>query len=207
MVAKAAKENEEVLEPVEEVEEIVVEPEAVAPPAPGVKRQLGVKEPIIFKWKILGASEGVILTLFKSVEREEADAQIERLGKEGYYKDLRIVDANEKVVQPKPPPPPKPAGAKPPVAPKPTKAAVKAAAKSAAAKAAATAKQNEPIRVPGVKKSDLPAKKGAKDAKGKDTGKKKTKPVSKTDSKAEAKPPAKKAKKAAPVPAVKKKKR
>lgn len=202
MVAKAAKENEEVVEPVEEVEEIPVEPEAGVP-APGVKRQLGVKEPIIFKWKILGASEGVILTLFKSVEREEADAQLERLGKEGYYKELRIVDVNEKVVQPKPPPP-KPAGAKPPAPPKLSKAAVKAAAKSAATKAAAAAKQNEPIRVPALKKTEAPAKKGGgKDSKGKDTAKKK----SKADSKSEPKSDPKKAKKSAAPAATKKKKR
>jgi hypothetical protein len=112
MVAKAINETEELPEP---AEEIVEEPAAVEPgaPVPG-KRQLGVKEPIVFKWKILGESEGVILTLFKGVEREEVDAQLDRLQKEGYYKNLRAVDINEKVVQPKPPAPPTPVSARKP---------------------------------------------------------------------------------------------
>ncbi len=70
------------------------------PAGPSARRSLGVKEPIIFKWKIIGLSEGMFLTLFKSVEREEVDSQLERLQKEGYYRDLRILEANEKVEQP-----------------------------------------------------------------------------------------------------------
>ncbi len=70
-----------------------------AGPVPG-KRALGVKEPIIFKWKLIGTSQHMTFTLFKAVEREEVDAQLERLQKEGYYTDLKILDADAKVVQP-----------------------------------------------------------------------------------------------------------
>lgn len=72
---------------------------AAAGPVPG-KRALGVKEPIIFKWKLIGTSHNMTLTLFKSVEREDADAQLERTQREGYYTDLKILDADAKVEQP-----------------------------------------------------------------------------------------------------------
>ena len=82
-----------------ELVELPVAPVAVVGPVAG-KRALGVKEPIIFKWKLVGTSQNMTLTLFKSVEREEAEAQLERLGKEGYYTDLKILDAEAKVEQP-----------------------------------------------------------------------------------------------------------
>jgi len=71
----------------------------VGPVGPG-KRNIGPKEPIPFKWKILANSGRYVLTLFKSVEREDADAQLERLQKDSYYTDLRVVDINEKIEQP-----------------------------------------------------------------------------------------------------------
>lgn len=89
---------EEKEEPTPELADIP-EIEAVAA-APG-KKSLGVKEVIPFRWKLLGAADGLTLTLFKSVEREDSDAQLERLQKEGYYKDLRIVEADAKVEQSK----------------------------------------------------------------------------------------------------------
>lgn len=103
MAAKTAaksKDQEVVDEPVAEEEEA---PPAIAEEAapPSAKRSIGAKEPIIFKWKLLGTSDGVILTLFKAVEREEIDAHLERVAKEGLYNDLRIVDIGEKVVQTK----------------------------------------------------------------------------------------------------------
>ncbi|MFH1110598.1 MAG: hypothetical protein V1790_15575 [Planctomycetota bacterium] len=74
---------------------------AAAGPVPG-KRALGVKEPIIFKWKLIGTSQNMTLTLFKSVEREEAEAQLDRLQKDGYYTELKILEAETKVEQPLP---------------------------------------------------------------------------------------------------------
>jgi len=68
-------------------------------PAAG-KRALGVKEPIIFKWKLVGTSNKTTLTLFKAVEREDVEAQFERTQREGYYTDLKILEADEKVDQP-----------------------------------------------------------------------------------------------------------
>ncbi len=47
----------------------------------------------------MGRSGDMFLTLFKAVEREEVEAQLERLGKESYYRDLRILDADTVVPQ------------------------------------------------------------------------------------------------------------
>ena len=88
----------------EEKEEVAVEaaaPEAEVAATTPTKKPLGVKEVIPFKWKLVGGSAGMILTLFKAVELEDVEAQLERLSKEGYYKDLRIMDVNEKIDQPK----------------------------------------------------------------------------------------------------------
>jgi len=70
-----------------------------AGPVPG-KRALGTKEPIIFKWKLIGTSNNATLTLFKAVEREDVDAQFERTQKEAYYTNLKILEADAKVEQP-----------------------------------------------------------------------------------------------------------
>ena len=64
------------------------------------RRAPGTKEVIPFVWKLVGASRGAILTLFKSVERDEVESQFERLRRDGYYTDLRILDVNEKIEQP-----------------------------------------------------------------------------------------------------------
>lgn len=47
----------------------------------------------------MGRSGDMFLTLFKAVEREEVEAQLERLGKDSYYRDLRILDADTVVPQ------------------------------------------------------------------------------------------------------------
>ncbi len=81
----------------------LVELPATVPAAHGPvagKRALGVKEPIIFKWKLVGTSNNMTLTLFKAVEREDVEAQFERTQREGYYTDLKILEADEKVDQP-----------------------------------------------------------------------------------------------------------
>lgn len=77
----------------------VAEPDVPDKPVAPVKRTPGVKEVIPFKWKLVGAANGLVLTLFKSVEREDADAQLVRIAGEGYYKDLRILDADAPVAQ------------------------------------------------------------------------------------------------------------
>lgn len=105
-------------------------PDAVA--APAVKRALGVKEPIEFKWKVLGSVPGAVLTLFKAVERMDADSQFERLQKEGYYKDLQVVEATFKVEQP--------------AQPKSAKKAAEKAEKKAAEKVAAKAEAASPVK-------------------------------------------------------------
>ena len=69
-------------------------------PVPG-RRQLGVKEPIIFKWKLIGDAHDAVLTLYKSVEREDTEAQFNRLQGDVLYKNLRILDIDAKIVQPK----------------------------------------------------------------------------------------------------------
>jgi len=93
---------------------------AGAAPVPG-KKSLGPKDPPPFLWKLVGRSGHSILTLFKAAEREDADAQLARLSREGYYKDLQILDINAAVKQPKQPrqpaPPKKPARASTPKRP------------------------------------------------------------------------------------------
>ncbi len=90
------KETEVAVEPVDGADA----PEgAVEGPAIATKRPLGVKEVIPLKWKVVGESGGLVLTLFKSVEREDSDAQLERLTKDGFYTNLRILDVAEKITQ------------------------------------------------------------------------------------------------------------
>ncbi len=70
-----------------------------ASPAPAPRRGPNVKEVIPFAWKLLGVARGAILTLFKSVEREETEAQMERVLRDGYYTNLRIVENDYKIKQ------------------------------------------------------------------------------------------------------------
>jgi hypothetical protein len=86
-------------------------PAPVAPPLPGVppapgahvppdgvRRAPGQKEVIPFAWKVCGYStDGYTLTLFKSVERADCEAQIERLMSEAYYEGLAIYTIDEPV--------------------------------------------------------------------------------------------------------------
>jgi len=72
-----------------------------ATPAPAPKKPIGVKEVIAFEWKLVGLSCGVRVTLFKAVERPDVEAQLGRLRKDGYYKELEILDNDAKVTQPK----------------------------------------------------------------------------------------------------------
>lgn len=74
---------------------------AQSPGTPQVKKPLGAKEIIPFAWKLVGVGHGYALTLFKSIEREDAEAQSERVRRDGYYTDLRILDIDAKVKQPK----------------------------------------------------------------------------------------------------------
>ncbi len=48
------------------------------------------KEPPAFAWKLTGYADGLTLTLLKCVERKDAEAQLVRLEKEGYYTGLLI---------------------------------------------------------------------------------------------------------------------
>lgn len=64
------------------------------------RRGPGTKEVIPFCWRLVGESDGFILTLFKSVDRDEAEAQLKRASADGYYVNLRVVDVNEKIRQP-----------------------------------------------------------------------------------------------------------
>ncbi len=104
-MTKSQKKDVEEPDDAEVVTEVSEETDETAstPSAPVGRKSLGTKEPIIFKWKIVGHSQGVAVTLFKSVEREDADAQLERLIRDGYYAHLEIMDADAKVIQPEPP--------------------------------------------------------------------------------------------------------
>jgi len=164
---------EEAVEPVPELAEPVDGPVAVVPVSPG-RRAPGTKEVIPFRWKLVGESSGFVLTLFKAIEREDVEAQLERVRIEGYYVNLRIMDVNEKVVQPpseKPPkaapkaakaPPPKPA--KP--VPQPTKAAAQPPKAPSQAAKASPQPTEKPEKIDGenkagrVSKPRAPAKVG-----------------------------------------------
>lgn len=146
-MATSKAKKKEVEAPLEELEvepevEAEVAEEVIAPvvgvpasapggPVPG-RKSLGVKEPIVFKWKVVGRSGHMNVTLFKSVEREEADAQLERLTRDGYYTNLLIMEAAAKVEQP-----PQPKEVKKPKAKESAKPVEREAAKST------------PIRIPG----------------------------------------------------------
>jgi len=97
-----AEDSDDAVDAVEEPEaEVVIEAEET-PTAPR-KPPLGVKEVPAFKWKLVGTASYSTLTLFKAVEREDAEAQLERVLRDGYYQDLKIVDIDAKVQQPKQP--------------------------------------------------------------------------------------------------------
>lgn len=87
--------------PLADVPDAAVPAEGPAAAAPG-KKPVGVKEVIPFAWKLIGQANGLYLTLFKSIEREDSDAQLERVQRDGYYTNLRVMPVNEKVEQPKP---------------------------------------------------------------------------------------------------------
>ena len=58
--------------------------------APTGRRPPGQKEVIPLVWKLVGTSAGMPVTLLKCVDRADAEAQMERLQLERYYKDLAI---------------------------------------------------------------------------------------------------------------------
>ncbi len=153
------------------------------------RRGPGTKEVIPFCWRLVGESDGFILTLFKSVDRDEAEAQLKRARADGYYVNLRVVDVNEKIKQPasakaaieakttaksgKPKKTAKAAKAKK----APTKAVTKSAASSKSAKSVKSAK---PAKLAKPVKSAKPAKSARAKASTKSTKKKKTATVKST---------------------------
>jgi hypothetical protein len=72
-----------------------VNPNPVVPSPP--RRNYSVKEPPAFKWKIAGYVNGLTVTLLKAVERDEVEAQLERLQAEGYYRGVDIYPIEAKV--------------------------------------------------------------------------------------------------------------
>jgi hypothetical protein len=54
-----------------------------------------------FEWKLVGYADGLTLTLLKSVEHKDVEAQLNRLQSEGYYDGLAIYPIDASV----PPPP------------------------------------------------------------------------------------------------------
>jgi len=62
----------------------------VAAPAAPVRKPGVPKEVPPFRWKLVGYSRGIPLTLLKCVEQSEAEAHLERYRAEAYYDDLAI---------------------------------------------------------------------------------------------------------------------
>ena len=109
-------------------------------------------------------TEGVELTLFKAVERAEVEAQLERVRRESYSRNLRILEAKEKVAQP--------AGAKARtmgIKDAPAKTASKARLSASRAKSAT--KSRSVVKVSSPTKTAKPAK-GAKATKAAKSAKK-----------------------------------
>lgn len=216
---KGGEEDLELEEPVEPVAELEVaeiiepdalEPEAEAelepdvpeavvegpPKAPG-RKSIGVKEVIPFAWKLVGRSDGMMLTLFKAVERDEVDAQFERLTAEGYYKDLQIHP-----IAPPPPKPPEmhgphgPHGHRPPEAKEPpAKEAAKPKPETKSEKETKPAKETKAGKETKPTKDTKPAKpapKPAKKAAAAPAPKKAAKPAKPADKAAQKKKPPKK---------------
>lgn len=153
-----------------EVGDPVDAPEAPAG-RPSGRRSIGAKEVIPFAWKLVGRSDGMTLTLFKAIERDEVEAQLERSVREGYYTDLKILPIAPPPPPPiapvAPPPPEKPAakGAPPPKAKAEAKPAARAESKPAkpaapSKKEAAPGRRTKPAAVKPAKASvRKPAKK------------------------------------------------
>lgn len=126
---------------------------ASTPASTAPKKPLGAKEVIPFEWKLVGHTGGMAVTLFKAVDRQDVEVQYERILRDGYYKDLKILDINAKVPQPKKPKSPKPAAEKKKAAETRDEKKPKRTAKSTAKKAAAPKS---------AKKTKTPTKKSAK---------------------------------------------
>ena len=132
---------EETTKVVTELADTSETPAAAAPVSTG-RGAPGTKEVVPFRWKLVGESSGVVLTLFKGTQREEVDAQHDRVRREGYYTNLRVLDVNEKVAAPPVEKTPKalPKTAKTPAPRKPAKA-VQAPAKAPKSESAGKAER------------------------------------------------------------------
>lgn len=86
--------------PEEPEEPAVSEPEAakaVEPSKSHSGRSLTPKEIPPFAWKLVGMSSGRLLTLVKSVEKEEVESHLQRLHREGFYTNLDILPIDPEI--------------------------------------------------------------------------------------------------------------
>jgi hypothetical protein len=165
---------------------------AASPPA---RKPGAAKEVPAFRWKLVGYSHGIPLTLLKCVERNDIEAQLERYQAEGYYSELTIHPIEAKIPIPK--------ELKDWISDR-EAAAAKSAGKAAAARKESAAKAKaarkpaaakKPVRPSKVtaskKKAKAPSKAAVKKtdkAKAKKATAPKTKTKTKTKAKAKAKP-------------------
>ncbi|MCB9850026.1 MAG: hypothetical protein H6817_04905 [Phycisphaerales bacterium] len=92
-VAEAEKEK-----PAASTPSSAASPAPGAAPSPAPRRAPGQKEVIPFEWKVCGYSpDGHTLTLFKSVEKADSEAQLTRLTNEGYYEGLKLYAVDDPV--------------------------------------------------------------------------------------------------------------
>ena len=110
------------------------------------RRAPGAKEVIPFAWKLIGTSGDLTVTLFKAIEKVEVEAQLERLRRDGYYRNLTVLDVDAVVTQPV-------------VAKKSARAKKPSAKTTPSGKASAPAKTSAPSAP--AKKKRSPAKTGA----------------------------------------------
>jgi len=70
-------------------------PASTGQPAP--RKGMSTKEVPAFAWKLVGYVDGLTVTLLKSVDRSEVEAQYERLRDEDYYRGVTIYPIDAEV--------------------------------------------------------------------------------------------------------------
>ncbi len=76
-------------------------------PADAARKRPGKAEPIPMKWKVVGFSDGIPVTLLKATEKIAANREAERLQEESSYANIGVYSIDAKIPIPVPPPPPK----------------------------------------------------------------------------------------------------
>lgn len=172
-------------------------------PSAASKRRASKSEPIPLKWKVVGISDELALTLLKSVDKSVAESELSRLKVESRYDNLAIYPIDEVIPSPNPAKKEreharvhekaaKAAGKAPKRTPRQAKVAVKGKKATAkGAKPAGKEAKTPKTPVPKPKPKAKTAPKGTKKAAAKPKGKRSAKVPSRPATRKKAKSPAK----------------